>query len=150
MILTEVKNKIHGVVSLVLIGVALIIGFLSILVENINFATFYVLLLFASPFSVCYFYCRKCPCRIKNCGHVFPGKVTRIFKSGKSGKYNFLDYFVTISVLLLLVVFPQYWMIKRSEIFVLFWLLMIFAIIEARVFVCSRCENIICSSRISK
>ncbi len=140
----EIKDKIHGVVSLFLFGIALTIGFISILLNNLNIAVLYLFILFISSFIICYFYCLKCPCRLDNCGHIFPGKLTRIFKSKKSKGYTFIDYFLVGIVLLLLIGIPQYWVFQKTTLFFIFWILLLIALIEIRLFVCRRCSNVFC------
>lgn len=140
----EIKEKIHGVVSLLFFGIAVSIGFLSILLENINFASFYTFVLLSAPFAICYFYCLKCPCRISNCAHIFPGKITRLFKSKRSGKYSFIDYFITASIIFLLIGMPQYWLFQKTALFIIFWALVVIAVFEARSYVCTRCQNSFC------
>jgi hypothetical protein len=143
-LLKEIKGKLHGVVSLGLLGIAIIIGFLGILVENVEMASLYLIFVFISPFPVCYFFCLKCPVRSINCAHVFPGKLTKIFKPKGSRKYTFTDYFITFFVLIILIALPQFWLFQRPLMLTSFWILTLFAGFEAKFFVCVSCQNVNC------
>jgi hypothetical protein len=143
MLIQKIKKNTHGVISLVIAGIAIIIAFISIFLNSVSIAILYLIVLMIASFAVSYFYCLKCTART-NCAHVLPGKLTNLFASPKSKNYNFLDYFVTVTALLLIAGIPQYWLIKRMELFFIFWGLLGVAFVEVRSYVCTRCNNSLC------
>ena len=141
------NKRIHGIISLLIAGAAILTGFLAVCSADLYMALAYLMVIIASPFAVTYFFCSKCPCRFGKCAHVLPAKLTKIYKSRKNTKYEFIDYFVTVSALLLLFGIPQFWLIKNTWLMMIFWVLSIVAFAEIRSFICVKCGNQLCPAK---
>jgi len=137
-------NKLHGILSLCLIIVANIIGLASILSVNLDMGLIYLAILLISLAIITYSYCSKCPCRLESCAHVFPGKLTKFFPKRKPGSYTLLDISGVLVPMLVMTIFPQFWLWQNKIYFVLFWTLQIIAFIEIKMFVCKQCKNKYC------
>ena len=137
------KNKIHGLISVLFFFVSTIIGTVAIMRFSLLFAIFYIIISLFSFMIVLYSYCSKCVSR-NDCGHVIPGLITKILPKRKDGKYTTLDVFGIIFFMLVIIVLPQYWLIKTIPLLITFWALLIICGIEISLFVCKKCNNINC------
>lgn len=133
----------HGVWSLVLVFVAIMIGAVSIKQSSIFIALVYIGLSLVSLVIVIYSFCSKCPCR-HDCGHVLPGKLTELLPKRVQGPYEKLDYFGVSLPFLFIIGFPQFWLVAQLQLIVTFWVLLIIAVIEITKKVCKGCGNKLC------
>ena len=138
------KNRFHGVFSLVLIVTAVVVALIFLFTKSFPLGILYLALIIISSGVVLFAYCSKCTCRSTGCSHVFPGKLTRFLPVRKDGPYTSGDIPATSISLLVLFLFPQYWLWQNTELFVLFWVLTLGAVVEIRLFVCKECRNGIC------
>lgn len=138
------NSKFFGINSLFLFTAAIIIGLSVIYGVSSILGLIYLLLIPISIIIIIYSYCTKCPQKENNCAHVFPGMISR-FMPDREGRYNKHDIMGTIIPVLVLILFPQYWLWQKKNLFILFWVLIIIAFIEIVVFVCKSCENRHCS-----
>jgi hypothetical protein len=137
-------GKFHGIFSLLLIAATVVIALASILSQTIGWGLAYVAVIMLANPIVLYSYCAKCLCREDACGHVFPGRLTRLLPNRKPGSYNFMDYLGTAISLIVLFGFPQFWLWQNVTIFLLFWIMLITALVEILFFVCRTCNNTNC------
>jgi hypothetical protein len=138
------KNKFHGVFSLLLISGAVSIGLVSILINSVAFGIVYMALILVCNLIVLYAYCAKCECREDDCRHIFPGKIASLLPSREPGAYTFFDYAGVAVPMAVLLGFPQYWLLGKKSLFVLFWVLVAFGLIEILLYVCRGCGNKAC------
>jgi hypothetical protein len=138
------QKKFHGVFSLLLFSLAIIVALISLSNQSLWLALLYLVIVGLSSCGILYAYCTKCSVRLDNCSHVIPGSLTRYFPIRNQGPYTFLDYASTILLLLVLVLFPQYWLLTDRVALFLFWILAVIATAEILVFVCRQCENVQC------
>lgn len=143
-------NKFHGVFSLSLILFSIMIGLLSTLNESLMMGLLYIAIILISPPIVIYSFCSKCICRLDSCGHIFPGKLSKLFPSRKQGNYTFRDILGAAVPLTALLVFPQFWLWKNKIFLIIFWSLFLIALVEIKLFVCSRCKNDKCPVYVKK
>lgn len=134
----------HGVFSLLLIVAAVFSAILWLFQTALLAAWIYVIIAAVAPVVVVYSYCAKCPCRFSDCGHVFPGKLTRILPQRESSDYEIGDYLGMLLPLVLLFGYPQYWLWNAGGAFALFWALLLLAGAEIIVYVCKGCRNDLC------
>jgi len=134
----------HGVFSLLLFSLAIVVALISLSNQSFWLALLYLVIIGLSSCGILYAYCAKCSVRLDNCSHVIPGSLTRYFPIRKQGPYTFLDYAGTILCLLVLVLFPQYWLFTDLAALLLFWLLVVIATADILVYVCRQCENMRC------
>ena len=137
------KNFPHGIVSLLLTSVALLLGIVAISSVNIIPGFTYITILITGFLVVIYSYCTKCPGRFK-CGHVIFGKIAQRMPRRKNTNYSNLDYLGVILPLLFMMVVPQFWLWKTTWMFITFWILMAVSVLEIYLFVCSGCTNSKC------
>ncbi len=137
-------NLFHGVFSLVLIVISIVIGIVAISFTSVVQALIYIAITIFAFGCVVYFYCLKCPCRLDSCGHVLPGKLTSLFPKRPSDTYLALDILATVIALAIIIFFPQYWLWKYKILFLVFWLLLLIGTAEILLFVCKECKNAKC------
>jgi hypothetical protein len=136
-----VKNTFHGVFSLLLFVLAIVVALISLSNRSFWLALLYLVNVGLACYGILYAYCAKCSVRLYDCSHVIPGSLTRYLPIRKQGPYTFLDYAGTILFLLVLVLFPQYWLLTDLAALLLFWVLAVVATAEILVYVCRQCEN---------
>ena len=83
----------HGVWSLILTLLPVTLGAISIAQYSKFMALMYVILSLISLMIIVYSFCSKCPCRQHGCGHVLPGKLTKLLTERAEGSYTKGDYF---------------------------------------------------------
>ena len=135
------KNKFHGVFSLLLFTLAIVVALVGLWDRSSLLALLYLIIVGAAAYVILYAFCAKCVVRLNNCSHVFPGRLTRHLPPRKQLPYTFLDYTVTSLCLTVIVLFPQYWLMANMGTLLLFWALVIIAVVEILVFVCPQCKN---------
>lgn len=135
------NRQVHGVLSLSLVLGALVVGLVSIFDESVAIGAVYAAIIVVSMPTIVYSFCSKCPCRSDSCGHVFPGKLTRLLPSRKQGSYTSLDIAGLAVPFLVLVAFPQWWLWGNTVLFAVFWALLVVGIVEVRLCVCPKCDN---------
>jgi len=134
-------NKIHGILSFILVFIAILIGIVAISFTSILHVIIYAGVLLIAFGCVIYFYCGKCTCKSDSCGHVLPGKLTKFFPDRPSDGYSPLDFFITYVAMALIVLYPQYWLWKHKLLFFLFWILTIISLVDIFMHVCKDCKN---------
>jgi len=138
-------GKFHGIFSIALAGIAIVLGAYSIIRLSLVVGLLYCILTVMSFLLIVYSYCCKCTCRKHSCGHVIFGKIAEYLPSRKQEKYSYIDIFGVIIALLFIIGFPQYWLVRQISILFIFWGLLIVAGIEIFLFVCATCQNERCS-----
>jgi hypothetical protein len=133
--------KFHGVTSLLLESLAIVIGFIAIWQANRIAGGFYaVLVLIAVPLML-YAYCAKCDIRLTDCRHVLPGQVTRLLPDRDNAPYTIRDYLGLGLAVIVLVVFPQPWLLDNIPAFILFWACLVAGLVQILMKVCKGCGN---------
>jgi len=135
------RKRFHGVFSLFLIGAAVVIGIVVIMNDSFAVGLIYGGLTVVSVAIILYAYCAKCEIRNDACRHVIPGKIASMMPPRESGRYTFLDYCGVALPLVIILGFPQIWLMAHRGFIFLFWLLVIPGLIEILVFVCRGCGN---------
>lgn len=145
--MTADKNKIHGVISLLLLAAA--IGAALLITFNISKSAglIYSAITITGSFAIIYSFCTKCPCKNKNCGHVFPGMLTKLLPDRNPGKYTKLEVGIVVLSLTAIIVFPQYFLWSNNSALFIFWTLIIIGVIEIRTYVCNACGNQYCPAK---
>lgn len=138
------SNRFHGVFSLLLFSLALMIALLTLWRQSPWLGFLYIAICGLCSCGILFAYCAKCRVRLDSCSHVFPGRLTRLLPRRKQGPYSHGDIGGTVFFLAAIILFPQYWLLKEMAAVVLFWLLAIFAVTEILLFVCRQCENTAC------
>lgn len=134
-------KKFNGITSMILGGSSLLIGFYTLCINAINLAYLYTALLVLAAILIPYTYCTKCPCRKTNCAHVLPGLITRFMPNRELETYTIFDWAIVGILTGLLIILPQYWLIKNIFLFSIFWILLIIAFLQIRLFICKVCDN---------
>lgn len=134
-------KKFNGITSMLFAGFSLLIGFYTLWINAIDLAYLYIALLVLAAILIPYAYCTKCPCRHTNCAHVLPGLITRFMPNRELESYTFLDWAIIAILLGSLITLPQYWLVKNLLLFNIFWILLIIAFLQIRLFICKTCDN---------
>ena len=137
------KTWFHGITSLGLIFAAIVLAAVAMFRVSWVLGVVYLLICGIASIAMLYAYCAKCPCR-DQCGHVFPGKMARIFKNRSPGPYTITELAITGLALILLIGLPQAWLFRYIGLFVAFWVMTAIAVIQMRTIVCRTCNNTYC------
>jgi hypothetical protein len=135
------NRKFHGVFSLGFFAISIVAGCISILGESMSMGLLYVGIMLIAPLIVIYSFCSKCICRLDGCGHLLPGKLTKYLPEREQGPYTFWDIFWTVIPLIVLFLFPQFWLWKNKILVVIFWSSCLIGLFELLLFVCKNCTN---------
>lgn len=144
------KQKVHGIISLALIFVAVIIALIFMQRQSNNLGILYLLIIVSSVPTILYFYCGKCTCKDGACSHVLPGMLTRLLPKRKQGPYTKTDYLWTTVSLAALLGFPQIWLWHSKPLLVVYWILLLIGLTEILLLVCRACSNQNCPVRIGR
>ncbi|MBN1849886.1 MAG: hypothetical protein JW932_15030 [Deltaproteobacteria bacterium] len=139
------KAQSHGIISLGLIFAAVILAAIAIFRVSWVPGVIYLAVCGIASIALLYAYCAKCPCR-DQCGHVFPGKMARIFKTRRP-PYTIFELVVTGLILILFIGLPQIWLYRYFGLFIAFWVMIVIAVIEIRTVVCRVCSNTYCPGK---
>jgi len=133
--------KFHGVTSLLLEGLAILIGLAAIWPGNKTVGIFYIVLILVSVPTILYSYCSKCEIRLTGCRHVIPGQITRLLPAREDEPYGFRDYVGLALPAAALVAFPQPWLLDSKPLLALFWLCIVGGLVQILLRVCRGCGN---------
>lgn len=140
-------RRFHGVFSVLLVFVSLVLGGLAIGLSSGLWLVVYLSALGLCIPAILYAYCAKCEARHGACAHVLPGKLTKLLPSRKQGPYSSVDVGTVVVFLMITLLFPQYWLVDFPIVMVVFWVLIVTAITEIVLCVCRGCPNKACGMR---
>lgn len=138
------SRQIHGVICLLILAAAALTALFAIATSSVFWALVYLVGVLLSALVVMFSFCTRCPCRTTGCGHVIPGKLMRFFPPGDEGPYTLADKFGVVVPVVFLIVFPQYWLLSNSALFVVFVALCLVAAADIQLVVCRGCTNGYC------
>lgn len=139
-----VTRQYHGVSSLLLLLVAVSVGVIMIFRVSPVWSLVYLVIGIISGLIIVFSFCSKCPCKSTSCGHVFPGKLTKYLPERDVTPYETTDLLGVAIPVLVLVLFPQLWLIDDLRILGAFWCLILVAVLDISLFVCKDCKNRCC------
>ncbi len=141
------RKRIHGVTSLILFAIALLVAINAVFAQSISFGIIYSIYLPIGALLALMGFCPKCPhIADRTCRHVIPGEIVRLFPTSQSGsQYRATDYLILIVPILFIIGLPQIPLFKQGILFFgLFWGIMALVVAEIITFVCSSCRNVKC------
>lgn len=138
--------RIPGLSSIILFFIATGIAVYQLFTVSLLSGAIYFIFLPLGFLILLYFYCRKCPHVMDNsCRHVLFGWIVRkMYAPLKPSGYKPKEIIFALSPLVLLVAFPQYFLLRRFSLFVCYWILMLIAVIIVLKGVCPACRNTNC------
>jgi hypothetical protein len=136
------STRFHGVVSVTLVAIAIIIAVLMLAQIAWGWVVGYILLCAAGGGAILYAYCAKCPCKAC-CAHVLPGKIAGRFPRAP-GPYSGVEVAAVIVAGLLILGLPQLWIWRNVAAGVIFWVLSAIAVTQILAFICGACPNTHC------
>ncbi len=139
------SNMFHGKLSIALVGVALLLGLIALIRVKSAVTIIYVILLFVSPFSIAYFYCRNCPNCGDQCPHVLFGRIAALFGAKNPTAYKPVEVIFALLPFACAVIIAQFGLVHRMGLLVSFWVLFLIALIEILLEVCPTCTNEMCA-----
>jgi len=139
-----ITPRTHGVLTLLLLLLALLTGLVGIALVAVLPAVLYALIIAAGLPLVIYLFCGKCVCRGDRCLMVYPGRLSVRLPDRRGEAYTTADGAGILGTLVLLAVFPLYWLWQTTPLFVLFAVLALAAHAEVMLVVCRACENCRC------
>ncbi|MBN2390603.1 MAG: hypothetical protein JXR84_07765 [Anaerolineae bacterium] len=134
--------RFHGIMSLTLVAVTVIIAALVLAQVTCGWAVGYLLLCVAGGSAILYACCAKCPCKTC-CEHVLPGNLAGQFPR-KPGPYSAIELAGVIIAGLLILGLPQLWLWRSLVAGIVFWVLNTIAFVQILLGVCSACANSHC------
>jgi hypothetical protein len=140
------SSRVHGVLSTVLIGVAVAVAAVVLFGITPGLGAGYLALSAAGMLCIVYAFCAKCPCKVR-CGHVLPGLIARLFPR-QPGPYARWEIALMLVGLVLIVGLPLFWLWQNVAALVVFVVLNIFAVWDITRFVCRACDNIYCPMKL--
>jgi hypothetical protein len=135
------NSKFHGVASLLLESLAIVIGFTAVWQAHKVAGVIYAILILAAVPLILYAYCSKCEVRLTGCRHVIPGQMTRLLPARKNEHYGILDYVGLTLPVAVLVAFPQPWLLENMLLLILFWACLAGGLVQILLRVCKGCGN---------
>ena len=135
-------KQFHGITSLTLTAVAIVIAAVTAFQTSWTLGIICLAICLIAPPVIVYAYCAKCACKV-HCAHVLPGKVARLFDRAP-GPYSKAEMSGMTLSLLLLIGVPQLWLWRSIGLLIVFWILIVFAVMQIRLFVCKTCGNTHC------
>jgi len=138
------KKFPHGLASMVIFGIALLVGFIPILEVSVLSATFYLMIIIFGFIIIIYSYCTKCDQRF-DCGHIILGKIAKWLPKRSNDSYSTLDYLGVLVPIMLILFYPQPLLWQHKYLPYVFWLLLIISSTEIIFYVCPKCQNTKCT-----
>jgi hypothetical protein len=135
------NREFHGVMSLLLVFAAVIIGVAAVFKASPPMGLLNILIILVSLPIIIYSFCSKCACRLDSCGHVLPGKLTRFLPAREPGPYTPRDIAGLLIPFVIIIGFPQWWLWGEKVLSAVFWILILAGIVEIRLAVCPACTN---------
>jgi hypothetical protein len=136
------QSKRHGLISLSLIGIAIFIAAFIAATLNILLMAGFLLFSVLAFVVIIFTYCAKCACK-HHCPHLIPGKIAKTINR-LPGPYSKIELIILGIALCVLLLLPNIWLRQNINALILYWVLVILAIIEIRKYVCKPCGNINC------
>jgi hypothetical protein len=134
----------HGIISLFLILSAIATALGDVFPKSWVFGMLYALAVVLCTMNIVYAYCAKCPCHRYGCSHALFGWLAVRFTNRKEGRYTSLDIVSTAISIGAILLIPQLWLIQSIPSLVLFWSLMLLAVLDIIFLVCPDCANKYC------
>jgi len=136
------SSRVHGVLSTVLIGMAVAVAAAVLFGIAPGLGAGYLALSVAGMLCIVYAFCAKCPCKVR-CGHVLPGLIARLFPR-QPGPYAGWEIALMIVGLVLIVGLPLFWLWQNVVALIVFVVLSALAVWDITRFVCRACDNVYC------
>lgn len=135
--------RIHyGLVSILTIFVAYILGFIVLISSGLWFGLLYLFLLGIGIYGILMAFCRKCPHSMNDsCKHVYPGKLAKKLPYKKTGKYTIVEMTIVIVSLLLMTLFPLIVLLAMPLLLSVYLVLLLVGAFMIRQKVCTICFN---------
>ena len=140
----KLSPRFHGVLTLALLIACLLVGLVAVALRSTPAAVLYGLIILVGLPVIVYLFCGKCACRGEGCLMLFPGRLSMRLPARKTDAYTRADFAGILGTLVLLAVFPLYWLWQSKPLLVLFAVLGMAAHAEVALFVCKACENCRC------
>ena len=136
-------RKILGLFSLACVTTALVLAVITLFSSDFWFGIIYLILIAGSSMTIVLSFCTKCSCK-RNCAHVLPGLATRLFKNRPPGVYTKTEMILLIAGLVLILAFPQFWLVRDCKLFFCFWILNMVGLLIIVKNICVCCGNKFC------
>lgn len=129
-----------GWVSMSFLSLALLMALITIYPFSQIWTLIYGLTVAGACFIILRFFCRKCAAR-NHCPHVLPGLAARWMKPVPPSPYTRFEIVITLTGTALILLFPQYWLIRNRTAFFIYWLLSGLALLLILCKLCLHCKN---------
>jgi len=139
------SREFYGVSSLALIGVATVLAAIAMFHASWGLGALYVVICVAAPYALVRAFCAKCTCKA-HCGHVFPGRAAQRV-ARPPAPYTPTELAILGAAMVALIGLPQVWLWQLPGLFAAYWVLTAVALVEIRLVMCRRCDNVFCPLR---
>lgn len=136
------SRKFHGVTSLALAGVAVVLAILALFRFSGVVGVIYLAGLAIGAPLILWAYCAKCEGK-HDCAHVLPGRLAAMFER-PAEPYTSAEFWLMYLGLALMLLLPQIWLWRSLGLLIAFWLLLGIAFLQIRRNVCRGCGNDLC------
>jgi len=136
--------RAHGVLTLGLLLLAFLTGLVGVALVAPLPAILYGALIAAGLPLLVFLFGGKCLCRGKRCVMVYPGRLSLHMPDRPSATYTRTGFTGILGTLVVLSVFPLYWLWQTKGLLILFAVLGMAAHAEIVMVVCRACENCRC------
>ena len=138
------KTKILGLLTLIMTGIAYVIGLYIVWSYALWTGILYTLLIILCVPVILYAYCRKCPAQ-NNCAHFLPAVLCRLLPAREQQPYTIKDLAAVSVSFIILTAVPQRWLIDVPALLILFWVFLITAAVLIILNLCGKCTNRYCA-----
>lgn len=132
--------NLHGLISFILFFIAIGIGGNQLLIYSKVLSVIYFTLVIAFILYASISFCSHCQSREK-CAHFIFGFISVKLTKYKDTGYSKIQYFIFGFLSSIIIVIPQYFLLKNTKLLLAFWFLIVLCIIEIFTCVCVRCKN---------
>jgi len=106
------KVHLHGIISVLFVIAAMIIGFIAIFYKSSLIAFCYAMIVLVAYCVIAAVYCSKCQCR-DTCNHLFVGMLSKLLSRPNKAPYTKSDMFYGAALPIgITVSLPQFWLFK--------------------------------------
>jgi len=132
---------------------SLVIGLIAVFLESLSWGILYAVYTSIATLSILFFFlCAHCPYpRHFNDCLFMPAKILKKVFTFRSGRLGIGDKIAAVIGFSGIILIPQYWLIKRPVLLIIFWALTLPTLLRIYLFICPACRHIHCPfNRITK
>lgn len=139
------KAKFHSILSTILLNLGFLTGIWAMFSISPFWGFVYVEIVIISPFVISYLWGKRCSSKDRVCEHSVVQKLSSLMMKKEKETYSLREFLITMTVIVITLFLPQYWLMKNMFFMGLFWSFIGVGILEMRIGVCKGCKNRQCA-----